>query len=222
EQLFQLKPGMDLVEMQNEALFSKVAAKLEQFKQINKYVIDENKLFPKTEEMMDDELTPEDIAAFKRIDSLGLDLEKLFFLARQKAFNKETDEARLICRRILSSSPNYHDTRVLLGRTFAWNNDYRTAKRLFNDVIRRDETYIDAYSALADAQLWSDSAAVSLEVAQRGLKLYPANEDLLVRAAKANISLNRKKEASDYLKNLKNINPNNPDVVILTRRINSL
>jgi lipoteichoic acid synthase len=222
EQLFRLGPGMDLAEIQNEGMYEKVAAKLEQFKQINKYVIDENKLFPKTEEMMDDELTPEDIAAFKRIDSLGLDLEKLFFLARQKAFNKETDEARLICRRILSASPNFHDTRVLLGRTFAWNNDYKTAKRLFNEVIRRDESYVDAYSALADVQLWSDSAGVSLDVAQRGLKLYPNNEDLLVRAAKANISLNRKKEASEYLMNLKKINPNNPDIAVLSRRIISL
>jgi lipoteichoic acid synthase len=222
EQLFRLGPGMELDEIQNEAMAATVAAKLERFKQINKYVIDENRLFPKTEEMMDDELTVDDIAAFKRIDSLGLDLEKLFFLARQKAFNKETDEARLICRRILAASPNYHDTRVLLGRTFAWNNDYKTAKRLFNEVIRRDETYVDAYTALADVQLWSDSAAVSLEAARQGLKLYPNNEDLLIRAAKANISLGRKKDAADHLNNLKKINPNNPDVAVLTRRINSL
>ncbi len=222
EQLFQLKPGLDIAEMQSEKLYGEEAAKLEHFKEINKYVIDENKLFPKTEEMMDDEITPEDILAFKRIDSLGLDLEQLFFLARQKAFNKQIDESRLICRRILSSSPNYHDTRVLLGRTFAWNNDYMTAKRIFNEVIRRDETYVDAYTALADAQLWSDSAAVSLDVAQQGLGLYPKNEDLLVRSVKALVSLNRKKEASEGLRKLKNVNPNNPDITALTRRVSSL
>ncbi|MFZ4621234.1 MAG: sulfatase-like hydrolase/transferase [Bacteroidota bacterium] len=222
EQLFELRPGMDIAEIQDEKKFNEVSAKLEHFKEINKYVVDENKLFPKTEELMDDDVTPEDIIAFQRIDSLGLDLEKLFFLARQKAFNKEIDESRLICRRILFASPNFHDTRVLLGRTYAWNNDYRTAKRLFNDVISRDETYIDAYSALADAELWSDSAAVSLEVAKRGLGLYPKNEDLLARSVKALVSLNRKKEAEAELKKLKNLNPNNPDLTVLTRRVSSL
>ncbi len=222
EQLFRVKPDLELEEVTDETVFSRLSGKLREFKQINKYVIDKNRLFPKTEEMADDEITAEDIEAFRRIDSLGLDLEKLYFLARQKAFNKEIDEARLICRRILASSPNFHDTRVLLGRTYAWNNDYPTAKRHFNEVILRDETYIDAYAALADVQLWSDSAAVSLSVAQQGLKMYPKNEDLHVRTVKALTALGKKKEAAAALNALKQINPSNPDIQVLSRRVASL
>ena len=219
EQLFELKPGMDIEEIQNDKIFHDVQAKLERFKQINKYVVDKNKLYPLTQETADDDITPEDMAAFKKIDALNLDMDKLFFLAREKAFAGKTDEARLICRRILAAAPNFHDVRTLLGRTYAWNKEYDTAKHLFNNVLQRDETYVDAYTALADVQLWNDSAAVSLRIAQKGLSLYPVNEDLIIRAIKAMLALNRKQDAAGLLKKLYRINPNNPDYTALNNRI---
>jgi phosphoglycerol transferase MdoB-like AlkP superfamily enzyme len=219
EQLFELKPDMYIEEIQDDVVYKDVRAKLDQFKKINKYVVDQNKLYPLTPEIADDDITPEDILAFKGIDSLKLDLDKLFFLAREKAFAGKTVEARLICRRILAAAPNFHDVRTLLGRTYAWNKEYETAKRLFNSVLQRDETYVDAYTALADVQLWNDSAAVSLSVAQKGLTLYPKNEDLHIRAIKAMLSLNRKQEAAELLKKLHQINPNNPDYTALSNRI---
>ncbi len=219
EQLFELKPGLDIIEIQNEKIFGEVQAKLDRFRQVNKYVIDNNKLFPKIEELIDDDVSPEDAVAFKGIDSLHLDMDKLFSIAREKAFAKKTVEAQLICRRILAATPNFHDVRTLLGRTYAWNNDYETAKRLFNNVIERDETYIDAYTALADVQLWNDSAAVSLSVAQKGLSMYPNNEDLHIRSIKALLALNRKNEAKVFLKKLQQINPNNPDILPLNNKV---
>ena len=219
EQLFELKPKMDLEEIQNDTIYHSMFGKLQRFKQINKYVIDENKLYPQIQELIDDDITPDDMIAFKRIDSLSLDLDKLFLLAREKAFNKETDEARLICRRILAAAPNFHDARTLLARTFAWNKDYETAKRLLNNVLLRDETYTDAYTALADVQLWNDSADASLSIAQKGMVLYPNNEELQVRTIKALLILNRMPEAKTALKKLYQLNPNNAEYETLNRRI---
>jgi lipoteichoic acid synthase len=219
EQVFTLREGMDIEEVQDDVRYAEVKAKLDKFKQINKYVIDRNKLYPQTEALMADELTPEDLLAFKRIDSLGLDLDQLFRLAREKAFEKQTDEARIICRRVLAAAPNYNDARTLLGRTYAWNKEYETAKRHFRSVMQRDETYIDAYVAMADVQLWSDSAGVSLTTAQAGLAMYPKNEDLHVRVVKAYLSLGQTKDASAALKTLKQINPAHPDLPVLTNRV---
>ncbi|MBP9212191.1 MAG: sulfatase-like hydrolase/transferase [Bacteroidetes bacterium] len=221
EQLFVLREDMDLEEIQDDAAYAAVKSKLDRFKQINKYVIDENKLYPQTEALMDDDITPEDILAFKRIDSLGLDMDQLFKLAREKAFAKETDEARLICRRILAAAPNYNDVRTLLGRTYAWNKEYETAKRLFRNVLQRDETYVDAYIALADVQLWNDSAEVSLAVARQGLAMYPQDQELLVRTVKAYLSLGQMKDAAASLKTLQGINPAHPDLVTLTNRVSA-
>lgn len=219
EQVFTLRDGMDIEEVQDDGKYAAVKAKLDKFKQINKYVIDQNKLYPQTEALMADELTPEDLLAFKRIDSLGLDLDQLFRLAREKAFEKQTDEARIICRRVLAAAPNYNDARTLLGRTYAWNKEYETAKRHFRSVMQRDETYIDAYVAMADVQLWNDSAEVSLATAQTGLAMYPKNEDLHVRMVKAYLSLGQTKEAAQALKVLKQINPAHPDLTVLTNRV---
>ena len=218
EQLFALNPGMEIEEIRDDAAYTAVAAKLNRFRQINKYVIDQNKLYPQITELIDDDITAEDLIAFKRIDSLNLDMDRLFLFARDKAFAKQTDEARMICRRILAAAPNFHDVRTLLGRTYTWNKDYETAKRLFKNVIDRDETYIDAYSALSDALIWSDSAAASLHIAQKGLILYPRNEDLLVRSIKALLALGQKKEAAAVLKKLRRINPNHPEMAVLTNR----
>jgi phosphoglycerol transferase MdoB-like AlkP superfamily enzyme len=218
DQLFSLQPGMEIAETEDPAAFTTVKAALDRFRKVNKYVIEQNKLYPQVQELVDDEVTAEDIIAFRRIDSMGLDMDKLFMLAREKAFAKQTDEARLICRRILASAPNYNDVRTLLGRTYAWNKEYETAKRMFRNVIDRDEMYVDAYSALADAQLWSDSAAASLSIAKKGLLMYPRNEDLLVRSVKAMLALGMKKEAVAEIKQLRLINPAHPDLAVLSNR----
>lgn len=219
DQLFRLQPTMDLEPLQNTDALALMKGKLERFREINSYVIDKNKLYPQVPELMDDDITTEDLVAFRRIDSLGLDMDKLFMLAREKAFAKDIKEARLICRRILAAAPNYNDVRTLLGRTYAWNKDYETAKRMFRNVIERDESYVDAYTALADAELWGDSVAMSLSYAQKGLLMYPQNEDLHVRTVKAYLGMGDFIKAGAALKKLKLINPANPDIPVLTNRV---
>lgn len=219
DRLYRLLPGLGIEETEDPVQSDSLRRKLEHFRQVNAFVIDRNRLMPRSADQDEEELSAQDIAAFRRIDSLGLDPDKLFLFARQKAFDKQTEEARIICRRLLASSPNFHDARVLLGRTYAWNKEYAEAKRIFREVLTRDETYQDAYTALADVQLWSDSASASLDAAQNGLHLYPASEDLHVRAVKAFVTLRRRHEADSTLKRLTAINPNHPDLPILTRRV---
>jgi hypothetical protein len=43
-----------------------------------------------------------------------------FDRARRLAFSGAYEPARLLCRKVLAGSSNYHDVRVLYGRTFAW------------------------------------------------------------------------------------------------------
>ena len=70
----------------------------------------------------------------KKVDSLRGGLtgsDTLFFRARQLAFSGHYDEARLLCRFVLAKSPNYHDVRILYGRTYAWNKQYDVAAASF-------------------------------------------------------------------------------------------
>ncbi len=92
--------------------------------------------------------------------------------------------ARLLCRMVLAGSPNYHDVRVLYGRTYAWDKQFATAAAAFEEVIRRDPAFEDAYLAWIDTELWAgkkDSAAL---VAKAGLKILPNGQNLKEKWAK--------------------------------------
>jgi tetratricopeptide (TPR) repeat protein len=114
--------------------------------------------------------------------ALGLDKAKpidAYEIARQAAFKKDYDRARLVSRRLLRDIPSYHDARVLLGRTYAWDNKYDEARKIFEDLIKRAPDYVDGYRALGDLERWAGRPDRSLAVAEDGLKRFPDDTTLL-------------------------------------------
>ena len=81
--------------------------------------------------------------------------DELFYRARQLAFNKQLNEARDTARLILQINEHYQDARILIGRTYAWENKYDSARFEINKVIKVDSSYRDAIDALADIEFWS-------------------------------------------------------------------
>lgn len=54
--------------------------------------------------------------------------------ARNLAVNGERAKARSICRQILAEGFN-SDVALLMGRTFAWDGSYDSARVVFNEVL---------------------------------------------------------------------------------------
>jgi len=69
--------------------------------------------------------------------------------ARNLAFNGERAKAREICRSILAKGFN-SDVALLLGRTYAWDGKYDSARVNIKNVLKHSPDYMDAISAIAD------------------------------------------------------------------------
>lgn len=136
--------------------------------------------------------------------SLGTD--DLFDLARKNAFNGKREEAREVLRYILEKSPDYSDVRILLGRTFAWDGQRDAARKQFQIVVGKEEN-LDALNAWTDVEMWDDQYAEALVVADRGLRSFPNDEDLLYKRASILNALGKQEDALLTLNKLLSIDP---------------
>jgi tetratricopeptide (TPR) repeat protein len=89
------------------------------------------------------------------VAALRLTSDQLFDYARKKAFERNFNEARSVCRYLLYQNPSYHDVRALLGRTYGWEGQYDQARVILRDVLRRAPFYRDAAIAMIDVETWS-------------------------------------------------------------------
>jgi YaiO family outer membrane protein len=158
-------------------------------------------------------------SAIAQIDTLQLGVDELFSIAREKAFNKQHEDARMILRLILQRSPSYHDVRVLLGRTYAWDEKYDSARIELQQVLAEDPSSQEAFNALTDVFLWSGQYSDALATAELALKTYPSNEDFLIKKARALKNLGRDHEALNVLNTLEDVHPSAPGIAAIRQEI---
>ncbi|MBW7844438.1 MAG: YaiO family outer membrane beta-barrel protein [Bacteroidia bacterium] len=137
-------------------------------------------------------------AAMAQVDSL-------FTVAREYAFNGKREQARALCDTILKTSPNYADVRILKGRTFSWDGKREEARIEFKKVIANDSTNTEAYEALSDVEFWDDKSNEALNVVNTGLRITPNTKPLMLKKAKYLIDLNRLNEAQSEVNAIRKI-----------------
>lgn len=195
-------------------------AKLRRFEQVNTYVTTQDRLYRgSTMSAADAAALAREDSAFAALKLDSMDIEKLFNLARTRAFAGDHAGARVILRKLLHDAPNNHDARTLVGRTFAWDAAYDSARVALREVLRRDHNYADAYSALADVEMWSGAPAGGLVLADSGLQRAPRNPGLLFHRAKALEMLNRPREELAALDALATVDPSNAEAAKLRARL---
>lgn len=110
--------------------------------------------------------------------------DELFLKARKLSSERRRDEARALCRMALQRSPDYHDIRIFMARTYAWDGRYDEARTELGRVLERDPKNLDAREALLDVESWSDHPQKGLELCEEGLRLLPNQPKLLYRRAR--------------------------------------
>lgn len=185
DQLYKLYEGMLLGEVKNSGIKEQLSEEFESFKARNDYVTSENKLIELSESQKRDldDLNIE-IQFLRDKNLTELEDTELFEMARDSAFNSNYDYAQIVLRHVLRRSPNFHDARLLYGRTFAWNGDYKSAIAQFMDVMKRDPDYLDTYNALTDVYYWQEMHRKSLNFADMGLSLDRNYLPLIYRKAR--------------------------------------
>jgi YaiO family outer membrane protein len=147
-------------------------------------------------------------------------VDELFKNAREFAFEmKDFKTARNICNRILKKSPNYHDVSVFLGRLYAWDGYYDSARVVLNGVIKEDSSNYDAINAAIDIEYWSDKSNQALKYVNLGLSNHPESEEYLLKKAKILSDLKRYDDSFAALEILFKINNNNPEALQFAERL---
>ncbi|MGM0546914.1 MAG: sulfatase-like hydrolase/transferase [Bacteroidota bacterium] len=207
DELYELSEGMELAKLDDSKEKERVSEKLNQFKSINDYVTENNKLYPGTSERQsqDHAFLSEYDTLYARLDSLDLTVDEQFSQARNRAHNNQYETARAIAKRILLRHSDYHDARILMGRTYAWEGNYEEAAGYFEEVIEADETYEDAYLAYTDNEYWEADYKKALEIINRALEHHPQNKAFLERKIKVLYELEEYQEATQTYENLEEL-----------------
>lgn len=217
--IFRIFDGLDIDVFDNDSIKHSLEQKLSDFKKINDYVCRNNKLYPYRQQLTAAPEKGDDIAVYK---TLGVDLlttEEKFRKAQEYAFAGRFIEARAICRKLLSTGPNYHDVRTLLGRTYAWDHNYDTAREIFTDVQSRAPMYADAYMANAQVEFWSYNFDNALTYINKALSIDTLSVEGHVLKSKILYSLNNVADAGLEIDRALTIDPSYREAIEWKRKL---
>jgi len=146
-------------------------------------------------------------------------VDSLFNIAREKAFNEERNEARMLCDEILKIKPTYLDAAILKGRTYAWDKMYDSAIIAFQYVFKQKIGHKDGISAITDALLWSKNYKKALKFSNIGISFHPTHEDFYIKKATILIKLEEKDKAKKVLLQVLELNQTNEKVIEMLKSL---
>ncbi|WP_421872194.1 sulfatase-like hydrolase/transferase [Marinoscillum sp.] len=222
--LYTIREDMSLDKNEDSELKKKLQQKLRNFVSMSHDVLSTNQLLPDSLAIMKRQttLSPGELATLTGMNLLNTTPDSLYNKARALAIDHQFAISRLICRYGLRNSPNFHDLRVLLGRTYGWNNQYDSAKLVLDEVLRRAENYEDAYIAYSDVAYWNQNSDLALNKAMEGLKRNPNSFELKVRVARSYLERGSLQEATELLDEVIKNQPDHEMAHQLKRRIENL
>jgi len=138
------------------------------FKAVNDYVTSNNKLIPEDLNVYDfvkPTFSKEDMVWINSVFN-GNDFDGAYNTARDLAINSDRERALLLCNYILSKIPGHADTEILMGRVYAWEEEYPKAITALKSATVKYPTYTDGYAALLDVYFWSDNNKEVLQLYQ--------------------------------------------------------
>ena len=132
--------------------------------------------------------------------------------ARNLAFNGERIKARSICKQILSQGFN-SDVALLMGRTYAWDGNYDSARVVLSDVLVQKPGNEEALDALSDVEYWAENYEKAIEYCDEALKNDSLAETFVLKKAKILHSSEKYDEAVFVLKEYLQKNPGKTEFI---------
>jgi YaiO family outer membrane protein len=148
-----------------------------------------------------------------------MSVEELFTEARTRAFDGQTEQARILLKEALHRAPDYTDVRLFLGRTYAWDGDYPEARKVYQHILGKHPNHQRTWQALAQVEWWGQRYQQVLTVTDRALEKFPRDTELLFTRAQALIALERFDEARRAKAQLAEIDPSHEKLSILRNQL---
>jgi len=101
--------------------------------------------------------------------SIGAD--SLLQVANQMALDGDYYDAQAICKQILNIDPTHYDAGMLMGNTYAWNQQYDQARYYYQDLL--DHSFDDpaVILAMVNNEIWDGQYLEALSLIDYGLNL---------------------------------------------------
>ena len=157
--------------------------------------------------------------AIAQEDTASFDSDKLYAVGRELAFNGQHTQARKWLNAALVKSPGYLEIKIFLARTYAWDKQRDTALVLLDEVLAVAPKNLEATYAKCDVLYWDENYVGALDFADKQLKYYATDQQLLIKKAKALIALGFNTEAANLLEQVLQLNPNNEEAKTLLESI---
>ena len=212
-ELYKINENFGTHKVNEETLVKQIADSLMAFKKLNAYVTQKNKIFPDSLNIYVKPKINFSNEQLAMISTLAKDknFDETFEIAKNKAFKKDREQARLLCDYILNELPNHSDARTLKGRTLAWDGDYENAEIQLLNVIKRSPFYYDSYLALLDLYWWSGNDTKSEDIYKQALKNKITKPEIGLKMAKAYSRIKNTKKAIKLIDSIIDKYPNNQD-----------
>ncbi|HKI88792.1 MAG TPA: YaiO family outer membrane beta-barrel protein [Draconibacterium sp.] len=133
---------------------------------------------------------------FSGIESLW---SQTLYEAQVLARDGKMEEARNLCYAIQAKGYN-PDVALLIGRTYAWQQNYDSARIVISNVLQKYPDYFDAFTAIIDVEFWSGDYSKAIEYCNQALEKYKNVESLYLKKANILYTMGRKKDAVELLK----------------------
>ncbi|WP_366182458.1 YaiO family outer membrane beta-barrel protein [Flavobacterium ovatum] len=131
-----------------------------------------------------------------------------FETARKLAFNDQRKQAQDTLVNILTKYPNYSDIRTFLATTYAWDGNYKKARKEFAYVIKNDAKSHENWVAAIKNESWSNSYYDAITMADNALKVSPDDAEILLLKASALENTTKQIEALEIVEAILEKNPN--------------
>ncbi|HEY9168962.1 MAG TPA: sulfatase-like hydrolase/transferase [Lutibacter sp.] len=210
-ELYKIDENFGTNKVNEPELLKIVSDSLFEFKKLNAYITQKNKIFPDSLNIYTQpavKFTKEQLATIEELTK-GLNYDQTFLAARDLAFKKEYIKARLLCDYILNEYPNYADVRTLKGRTLAWEGKYKNAEEQLLNVLKRTPYYEDTYIALLDLYWWSKQDEKSINIAKKARENEIKNIDFSYKLAQAYQRMNNLNDANRVMDSVLQLYPTN-------------
>ncbi|MFE3848811.1 sulfatase-like hydrolase/transferase [Flavobacterium sp. LB3P45] len=217
--LFKIDENFNINETDDD-MMETITASFNDYKKLNVYLTTKNKITNVATSFIKPTyaFTPEQHALIKKLTK-GLDPDHIFFVARDLAFKKEREKARLLCNYILNKLPNYGDVRTLKGRTLAWDGDYKNAEIELLEVVNRTPFYVDSYLALMDVYWWSGQNKKAVEIGKKAISNQINDPELAYKLAQAYKRMNNSKDTNKTIDSILKIYPENNNYVTFKKSL---
>lgn len=184
--LYTIQPGLALEPVEDNSMKKTLSEKLKRFKINSAFACDNNRVdkraSPSKPVLFAFTAHEQQLLEDTHVNTMTPDEQ--YRKARELAFQKAYQPSRAIVKYCLNKSPNYHDARVLLARTYAWAGQYDSAKLYLQQTLDRNPAYADAYVAWGDLEYWQGHMQAMKEIIAKGLRADSGNVDLLARQAR--------------------------------------